>query len=125
MTPALPDLLVTVRDFLRSLAPSLAGAQKFEAQIGAYVLDMAVREVETSAAIEARSHARLSAFLRSEASAEQLTAELCAAIRSGDLDCRWDETLALVLAETIEEVRLTRPDHLAAEHAADPDRSPS
>ena len=125
MTPALLDLLATIREFLRTLAPSLTGPQKFDSQIAAYLLGIAEREVRFSAAVETRSQARLSAFLGSEGDPEQLTAELCAAIRSGELDDRWEEALALVLAETVDQVRLSRPDHLAAEHAAEPDRSPS
>lgn len=124
MTPALPDLLATIREFLRTLAPSLTGPQKFDSQIAAYLLGIAEREVQFAAATEARSQARLSGFLGSNAAPEQLTATLCAAIRLGELDSRWDETLALMLAETVDQVRLSRPDHLAAEHAADPDRSP-
>jgi hypothetical protein len=60
--------------------------------------------------------ARLSAFLNKDGSLADLTEELCADIRAGRYDSKWDETLDLVLAQTVDKVRIVRPGHLVPEH---------
>lgn len=91
--PDLPDLLATVREFLARLGPTLDKGAKFEAQVAVYLLDIARRELAAP-------------------NTEVDTAQLCADIRSGRCDARWDETLDAELAAAVARVRIVRPDHL-------------
>ena len=45
-----------------------------------------------------------------------MTEALCANIRAGKYDDKWDEVLNLVLAETIDKVKVVKPGHLAPMH---------
>ncbi|HWA89458.1 MAG TPA: hypothetical protein VG889_05445 [Rhizomicrobium sp.] len=91
--PDVPDMLATVRDFLARLGPTLDKGARFEAQVAVYLLDIARRELAAP-----------------PAGAD--TTRLCADIRSGRCDVRWDETLDVELDAAIARVRIVRPDHL-------------
>jgi hypothetical protein len=92
--PDIPDMLATVREFLKRLGPSLDKGMKFEAQVAAYLLDIAVRE------LAAHPTVRID------------ISQLCADIRSGSLDKQWDEILDTELDAVVARVRIVRPKHL-------------
>jgi hypothetical protein len=115
-SPELPDLLATVRDFIRDLTPRLDKSAAYQARIANYLLDMALRELEQGPALARQEVQELGPFLGAEGDAQALTWKLCRAIRSGELDERWNETLRLLLEQGIARVAILRPDFLAPEH---------
>jgi hypothetical protein len=122
--PSINDILLTVKTFLDDLGPKLDGEAKYHAQVSSYLLGICEREIRLSAGYDAAEQARLSAFLQEEGPLDDLTAKLCAGIRAGKFDDRWDATLELVLAQTIDKVRIVKPGHLDAMHRdPEPDRS--
>ena len=102
--PDIPDILLTVRDFLKDLAPTLQPGAKFEAQVAIYLLDIARREIALVNAVE-------------DASAGEAVKQLCDRIRSGAHDADWDKTVTAVLDDTIARVCIVRPAYLVADHA--------
>ena len=114
--PSINDILLTVQKFLDDTGPKLDGEAKYHAQVSSYLLGICERELRLGPATDAREQERLSAFLGKDGSPADLTAELCAGIREGRYDSRWNEVLDLVLAETVDKVRIVRPGNLAPEH---------
>jgi hypothetical protein len=115
-SPELPDLLATVRDFIRNLTPRLAKGDVYQAQVASYLLEMALRELDAGAASTAHSAQRMSAALGVQGDAHSLNWKLCGAIRAGEFDQRWDEILQLLLDDYIERAAIVRPDYPAPEH---------
>jgi len=114
--PSINDILQTVKKFLDDTAPKLEGEAKYHAQVSSYLLGICDRELALSAGFDAAEQARFSAFLGRDGSVAELTKALCDDIRAGRLDDRWDQTLELVLANTIDKVKIVRPGVLAPMH---------
>jgi hypothetical protein len=114
--PSINDLLLTVQKFLDDLGPTLSGEAKYHAQVSSYLLGICEREVRLGVETDRKELARLAAFLGREGTLPELTEALSASIRSGALDDRWDETVELVLEETIDKVKIVRPGVLAPMH---------
>jgi hypothetical protein len=123
--PSINDILLTVKKFLDDVGPKLEGEAKYHAQVSSYLLGICDREISLSAGYDAAEQARLSEFLGEDRPLDSLTETLCAGIRAGKFDDRWDEMLDLVLAQTIDKVKIVKPGHLAPMHRPDADRSPS
>lgn len=117
-SPTLSDLLTTVRDFLRDLAPKLDRGLAYDTQVARYLLDMALRELDGAADLDRLAAERSARLLGGDASPGNPQDALAQAIRAGALDDRWEDALQLVLEHTIDRVAIIRPDVLAAEHAA-------
>jgi hypothetical protein len=96
--PPLDELLLTVRDFLLEIRPRLDGAHRYHAQVAAYLLEIAQRELQDRSDME----------------------KLRTAMRSGALDAREDELRAALLTDVIAAVAVTRPDHLHPGHRRQP-----
>jgi len=103
--PPLDELLVTVRDFLMEVRQSLTGAQRYHAQVAAYLLEIAMRELKDPGGEVAVKNSFGLDMQR-----------LRTAIRSGALDSRDEELSAALLTDAIAAVAITRPDHLHPEH---------
>ena len=114
--PSINDLLLTVKQFLDDTGPKMEGEAKYHAQVSSYLLGICERELRLGAAFDKEERTRLATFLGKDGSLADLTTELCTRIRAGDYDTRWDETLDLVLKDTIDKVRIVRPGVLAPEH---------
>jgi hypothetical protein len=114
--PSINDLLLTVKQFLDDTGPKMEGEAKYHAQVSSYLLGICERELRLGEGFDNEERRRLAAFLGKDGSLTDLTAELCARIRSGGYDARWDEALELVLQDTIDKVRIVRPGVLAPEH---------
>ncbi len=107
--PPLDELLLTVRDFLLEIRPRLDGAHRYHAQVAAYLLEIAQRELQ-----DRNGEAAVKKHFGSDM--EQLRT----AMRSGALDAREDELRAALLTDVIAAVAVTRPDHLHPEHRRQP-----
>jgi hypothetical protein len=111
--PDLNDLLHTVRAFLEDVGPRLGEGDRYQARVAAFLVGVAERELAGGEAADRAFEARLGALLGFPGDIANLTGRLCEAIRSGELDGRWDETVALVLGDVVDKVKIVRPDHLA------------
>jgi hypothetical protein len=107
--PPLDDLLVTVRDFLMDIRQELDGARRYHAQVAAYLLEIALRELQDrggEAAVENDFGADMERFRL--------------AIRSGAFDARDAALRSALLRDAIAAVAMTRPDHLHPDHRNQP-----
>ena len=96
--PDRDDLLATVREFLAELRPELEGQRRYQAQVAAYLLDIAMREgrLPGPPAID------LAGFR--------------AAMRSGSLDGEETALAERLLDAAIAEVQVVRPAYLDTVH---------
>ena len=111
--PAIDNLLATVREFLEATAPTLAGEARYKLQVAAYLVGICEREL---ALVPGQAEGERAAFARlldrSIDGKVDLAPDLCAAIRRGELDGRFDEAVETVLARLVEDVRVVKPSHL-------------
>lgn len=114
--PDLAEILRTVREYLESIVDRVPSEDRYQAMCSVYLMAIAERELAAGAVAAAELEQRLQAFIGDVLPHAQATAELAARIRSGACDTGWDETFALVLAQVIHRVRVSRPEHLHAMH---------
>lgn len=107
--PPLDELLVTVREFLLEIRQELTGAQRYHAQVAAFLLEIALRELQ---------HPGAEVAVRNSFGRD--LQRLRTAIRSGALDTRDAELRSALLSDAIAAVAITRPDHLHPEHRNQP-----
>jgi aminoglycoside phosphotransferase (APT) family kinase protein len=104
--PHAPELLRAVREFLTTDVAQSEPLLAFHARVAANALRIAERETMLAAG-HARDHrARLAALGCAD------DAALCAAIRDGSLDHRFDEVVAAVRAMTVDKLTVANPGHL-------------
>lgn len=118
--PYLPDLLRVVREYLEHIQGQVPDHERYHALCCAYLLAIAEREVTQGKALAGASNARVAAFLGISPQSESATRALADALRSGRLDADWDGAFALVLAQVIDKVRISKPEHLHAMHREEP-----
>jgi Domain of unknown function (DUF6285) len=118
--PAAVELLRTVREFVDSVRPKLAGEDQYHAVVAAYVLGIVERELEMAPGFDQRERRELADFTGCAAPLAELPRMLCEGIRDGRYDDRFDELLALLLEHTANKVRIVRPDHLDPSHRRPP-----
>jgi aminoglycoside phosphotransferase (APT) family kinase protein len=105
--PTGPGLLRAVREFLTTEVTVTDPSLAFHARVAANALRIAEREAMLAAG-HARDHrARLAALGCAD------DAELCAAIRDGSLDHRFDDVIAAVRAMAVDKLAVANPGHLA------------
>jgi len=109
--PAVDDLLRTVRQFLESLGPRLSGEAVFHARVAVYLLQICERELAATGGVSFEA-ARLAAVLGREGPLGEQCRVLCAGIRAGDFDDRWEEAFDLALRQVVDKVRIVRPEWL-------------
>jgi aminoglycoside phosphotransferase (APT) family kinase protein len=108
--PSGPELLRAVREFLTTGAGLGAGPDprlRFHARVAANALRIAEREAMLAPAHEQAHRKRLAALGCAD------DAGLCAAIRDGSLDHRFDEVAEAVRAATVDKLTVANPGHLA------------
>ncbi len=108
--PSGPELLRAVRGFLATEAGSGEGADprlRFHARVAANALRIAEREAMLAAAHAQAHRKRLAALGCAD------DAALCAAIRDGSLDHRFDEVVEAVRAAAVDKLTVANPAHLA------------
>ena len=105
--PAGPELLRAVREFLTAEVGIRDPRLRFHARVAANALRIAEREAMLAAQHERRHQARLAALGCAD------DAGLCAAIRDGSLDHRFDDVIAAVRAATVDKLTVANPGHLA------------
>jgi hypothetical protein len=114
--PDINELISTVRVYVKDLSAKLQGGDKYNALVASYLLSICERELKMGPSFNAKEAENLASFLKSENSLEDLQKVLCEGIRAGKHDGDWDELLELILAQTVNNVSVVRPDHLADMH---------
>jgi aminoglycoside phosphotransferase (APT) family kinase protein len=105
--PRGPELLRAVREFLTAEVGDADPRLRFHALVAANALKIAEREAMLGAEHERRHQARLDALGCADDDA------LCAAIRDGTLDHRFDDVVAAVRAMTVDKLTVANPGHPA------------
>jgi aminoglycoside phosphotransferase (APT) family kinase protein len=105
--PGGPDLLRAVREFLTAEVGISDPRLRFHARVAANALRIAEREAMLAPRHERRHQARLAALGCAD------DAGLCAAIRDGSLDDRFDDVIAAVRATAVDKLTVANPGHLA------------
>jgi hypothetical protein len=104
--PTAAELLDAVREFLDGdVREATSGLVRFHARVAANVVAMVSREVELGPA-QAETHAARLASLGFESDDG-----LAAAIRSGELDDRYDEVKDAVWASVADKLAVANPDY--------------
>ena len=105
--PTAAELVEAVREFLeRDVLPEAEGRVRFHGQVAVRVLAMVERELVLG---PSQTEAHVSRLASLGVTSD---AELAAAIRSGELDDRYDEVKAVVLATVEDKLRVANPGHL-------------
>ncbi len=108
--PDLPELIRTSRDFIERVTPKLEGEDRYHALCSTFLLEIALRELTGWAPQVSDDDERLRALLGDpQRPLDCLTADLSAAIRSGDYDDRMPELLSALIAHVESKVRVTKP----------------
>ena len=115
--PTAGELLRAAREFCeRDLLPELKGRRQFHTRVLINVLSILEREWDGEDAALRAEWQRLQTLLGPAQAPEDLAggvrarnAELASKIRSGELDDRWDETLALLRSTIAEKIAIANP----------------
>jgi hypothetical protein len=105
--PSGPLLLSAVRDFLATEVGASDPVLKFHARVAANALRIAEREALLAPAHERAHQKRLAALDCAD------DAELCARIRDGSLDRRFEDVAEAVTATAVDKLTVANPRHLA------------
>ncbi len=104
--PSAAELVEAVREFLEGdVMGATDGRVRFHARVAARALAVVERELAAGDELAAAHGLRLAALGYSS------EAELAAAIRSGQLDDRWDEVAAVVRATVADKLAVANPDY--------------
>jgi hypothetical protein len=105
--PTASELVEAVSEFLAAdVAPNVDGAVRFHTRVATNALAIVQRQLELGAA-QADAHAsRLAALAFADDRA------LASAIRSGELDDRWDEVKTAVWASVVDKLAVAHPDYV-------------
>jgi hypothetical protein len=105
--PTIEQLVEAVREWLeRDVMTSTEGRLQFHARVAANMLAMVERELALGPAQAAAHRARLATLGVVD------DAELSARIRAGELDDRYEEVRAVVLATVRDKLAVANPRHL-------------
>jgi len=111
--PSARELVIAVREFLeRDVMAATEGRVQFHTRVSVNVLNIVARELELGDAFAAAERDRAAAMLGHDGTAEELEAELAAAIRSGTLDARIGEVRSHVRATVREKLLIANPGYL-------------
>jgi Domain of unknown function (DUF6285) len=105
--PEVAELIAAVREFLeRDVMSATEGRVQFHTRVAVNALGMVERELLEGEVIAAEHAARLHALGYDD------DRELAAAIRSGDVDRRWDAVTRAVYETVVDKLRVANPQHL-------------
>ncbi len=114
--PNIQDLVRTVGEFIAAARPPLKGERKYHALVASYLLGICRRELDLGPGFDRTEMDALTKFLKATGSLGLLRAQLCRGIRSGTFDRQADAVLRMLMDESVNNVRVVRPDHLAPMH---------
>ena len=116
--PTLDELLEAVAEFLeKRVMPKLDRHTAFHTRVAVNVLGIVRRQLEQGPGLDAEERERLKALLDREGALEELNAELCRQIRSGNLDHRNQELMEHLFRTTMGKVSVDQPSYSAYQRA--------
>ena len=119
--PSAADLVESVAEWLEGpLAATLTGAERFNVRVAANSLRIVERELRAGPvhhAADRVAFAALAPDLADEASDEKRVAALAGEVRSGALDSRTPQVLAVLHAYAVRKLQITNPRYLSAQDA--------
>lgn len=111
--PTARELIEAAAEYLAvRVRPALDGHAAFEALIAANLLAIALRELDLGPELRAADERELADLLGREASLEELEANLAEGIRSGELDDRRAELLAVLRSSARRRLRVANPGYV-------------
>lgn len=118
--PTTDELLEAVTEFLENrVMPKLDKHTAFHTRVAVNVLGILRREMEHGPRLDAEELAGLKGLLDLEGTLEELNAELCDQIRTGNLDHRNQELLEHLFRTTMGKVSIDQPHYSAYKRALD------
>ena len=116
--PTRDELLEAVAEFLeKRVMPKLDKHTAFHTRVAINVLNIVRRELEHGSRLDAEELERLKSLLGREGTLEELNAELCRKIQSGDLDRRSKDLMEHLLRTTLGKVSIDQPSYSAYKRA--------
>lgn len=112
--PRTEELVEAVARWIDTLRPELKPRDAFLARVAVNVLGVVQRELTLGPAAEAAAVERMSGLLGHTGSYEDLTAELCARLRAGELDAGTPGLLAALRANAQDQVAIDQPNYSSA-----------
>ena len=110
--PTSGELIEAVIGFIETrVAPQMKDRDAFLARVAVNALAAVRREIAEGPAAEAAAAERLAALLGHEGDFAGLNAELCAALRSGDMDLTTPGVFDHLKASVIDQVRIDQPNY--------------
>lgn len=113
-SPDVPELLRTAHEFVVRITGGLEGQDRYHAMCTAFLLEIAMRELEEWQPMPTADDKRLRDLLGDpERPREKLAADLCAAIRAGKFDDDMPALLDQLIRHVESKVRVAKPSYLA------------
>jgi hypothetical protein len=118
--PTPDELLEAVTEFLEDrVMPKLDKHTAFHTRVAVNVLGILRREMEHGPRLDAEELARVKGLLGRDGALEDLNAELCDQIRSGNLDHRNQDLMEHLFRTTMGKVSIDQPNYSAYKRALD------
>ena len=109
--PRTEELVVAVAEWIEGLRPALDQRDAFLARVAVNALGIIGRELTLGAQADAEAAGRLGALLGRTGSVEELEAELCAAIRAGEVTVDTPGLLDALRANTTDRLAIDQPSY--------------
>jgi len=116
--PTRDELLEAVAEFLeKRVIPRVDAHTAFHTRVAVNVLAIVRRELEHGPRLDAEERTRLKRLLGREGTLEELNAELCRQIRSGEIHPRDQELTEHLFLTTLGKVSVDQPNYSAYQRA--------
>ena len=112
--PRTEELVEAVARWIDTIRPELKPRDAFLARVAVNVLGVVQRELTLGPAAEADAVERMSGLLGHPGGYEDLTAELCAKLRAGEMDADTPGLLAALRANAQDQVAIDQPNYASA-----------
>ncbi|MBP7815975.1 MAG: protein kinase [Phenylobacterium sp.] len=112
--PRTEELVEAVARWIDTIRPELKPRDAFLARVAVNVLGVVQRELTLGPAAEIDAVERMSGLLGHGGSFEDLTAELCAKLRAGEMDASTPGLLAALRANAQDQVAIDQPNYASA-----------
>ena len=112
--PRTEELVEAVARWIDTIRPELKPRDAFLARVAVNVLGVVQRELTLGPAAEIDAVERMSGLLGHGGSFEDLTAELCAKLRAGEMDASTPGLLAALRANAQDQVAIDQPNVASA-----------
>jgi hypothetical protein len=114
------ELVEAVREFLENkVQPALEGQISFHTRIAVNMLKIVERELTFGPNLENEEQERLRVLLGREGTLEELNADLCEKLKSGEMDYRNSELVEHLRLSALGKLSIDNPDYSAFKRAVE------